>query len=101
MLNTYLRYLQEAGFDTLPKGWTQKSVKKSGQTLAKTLGKNSPKDKGFFEKCVERMRKHMGDGAEGYCASQKDEAYGSTHWRGKDKTKKQTAIDVKKHQNVR
>lgn len=100
MITEYLIYLQEAGFDELPKGWSQKSVKKSGITLAKTVGEESPKDKDFFEKCVKRMRKHMGDGAEGYCASQKDEAYGSTHWRGKDKTKKQAKIDVGKHQNV-
>jgi len=93
-------YLQEAGFESKPKGWTDKSVKKSGRTLAKTVGLKSPKDKKFFEKCVDRMRKHMGSGAEGYCASLKDEAYGSTFWRGKDKSKKKAKMMTKKYRNV-
>jgi len=80
--------ITEAGFEGMPKGWTKKSITKAGRSLAKTVGDKSPKEKGFFKKCVKRMRKHMGDGAEGYCASLKDEAYGSTYWRGKKKPKK-------------
>lgn len=96
----YLKFLMgEAGFESLPKGWTKRSIKKSGVSLAKTVGEKSPKEKGFFEKCVKRMRKHM-ENPEGYCASMKDEAYGSTYWRGKDKTKKQTEKDIKRHKNV-
>ena len=99
-MKLWKQYLKEAGFESKPKGWTEKSVKKSGKTLAKTLGFNSPKDKGFFDKCVERMSKHMGNGAKGYCASLKSEYVDSTYWRGKNKTKKQANIDIKKHKNV-
>jgi len=94
-----LVFIIEAGFENKPDGWTDKSVKKAGRTLAKRVGMKSPKDKNFFDKCVSKMSKHM-DNPEGYCASLKDEAYGSTFWRGKDKTKKQAKKDVAKHQNV-
>jgi len=94
--------LLEIGFENKPKGWSDKSIKKAGSTLAKGMGLNNPKDKGFFDKCVSKMTKHMGDGAKGYCASLKDEAHGgdkaSTYWRGKDKTKKQTKNKI---QNMR
>jgi len=99
LLNEYLNYLSEAGFETKPKGWTEKSVKKSATTLAKGMGLQSARDKGFFDKCVEKMKKHMGN-PEGYCASLKDEAYDSTYWRGKDKTKKQTIKMTRMHKNV-
>jgi hypothetical protein len=99
LLNEYLNYLNEAGFETKPKGWTEKSVKKSATTLAKGMGLQSARDKGFFEKCVKKMKKHMGN-PEGYCASLKDEAYDSTYWRGKDKTKKQAIKMTSMHKNV-
>jgi len=99
VVDNYLDYLQEAGFETKPKGWTEKSVKKSASTLAKGMGLKSAKDKGFFEKCVAKMRKHMAN-PEGYCASLKDEAYDSTYWRGKDKTKKQAVKMTRMHKNV-
>lgn len=101
LIEGYLDWLQEVGFENLPKGWTKKSIKKAGKTIAKSVGEKSPKEKGFFDKCVKRMRPHMGDGAEGYCASLKDEAFGgkkgSTFWRGKGKTKKQAEEDIAKH----
>lgn len=87
MLNKYLEYLHEAGFESKPPGWTDKSIKKAGNTLAKHVGKKTPKDKGFFDKCVNKMTGKI-DNPEGYCASLKDESYGSTYWRGKDKSKK-------------
>lgn len=99
LLNNYLTYLNEAGFETKPKGWTEKSVKKSASTLAKGMGLKSAKDKGFFEKCVKKMSKHM-ENPEGYCASLKDEAYDSTYWRGKDKPKKQAIKMTRMHKNV-
>jgi len=98
VVNAYLNFIQEAGFENKPKGWTDQSVKKAAKTLGKTVGK-APDSKGFFDKCVARMRKHM-DNPEGYCASLKDETYGSTHWRGKDKSPKEVKKDVAKHQNV-
>lgn len=100
LFDNYIKFLMgEAGFENLPKGWTAKSIKKAGTTLAKHVGEKSPKEKGFFEKCVKRMKKHMAN-PEGYCASLKDEAYGSTYWRGKKKTKKQAAKDTAAHKNV-
>lgn len=98
-LNEYLTYLSEAGFETKPKGWTEKSVKKSATTLAKGMGLKSARDKGFFDKCVKKMSKHM-ENPEGYCASLKDEAYDSTYWRGKDKPKKQALKMTRLHKNV-
>jgi len=98
-LNEYLTYLGEAGFETKPKGWTEKSVKKSATTLAKGMGLKSARDKGFFDKCVKKMSKHM-ENPEGYCASLKDEAYDSTYWRGKDKPKKQALKMTRLHKNV-
>lgn len=91
--------LQEAGFEGKPHGWTDKSIKKAGKTLARHVGKKSPSDKGFFDKCVNKMRGKM-KSPEGYCASMKDEASGSTYWRGKEKTKKEARKDIAKHQNV-
>lgn len=76
--------------------WSEESLKK----FAKTIGKD-PKDKGFFEACVKRMSKHFSkDEAEGFCALVKDKSYGSTFWRGKDKTKKDVKKQVKSKQNV-
>lgn len=99
LLNEYLNYLSEAGFETKPKGWTEKSVKKSATTLAKGMGLKSARDKGFFEKCVAKMSKHMKN-PQGYCASLKDEQYDSTYWRGKDKSKKQAIKMIRLHKNV-
>jgi len=95
-MKLWKQYFKESGFDKNPKGWTDKSVEKTGKSLAKTVGVNSPRSKKFFEKCVKRMRKHMDDGAEGYCASLKDDAYNSTYWRGKDKSQKKAASMAKK-----
>lgn len=92
-------HILEAGFTNMPHGWTQKSVIKAGKTIAKDVGEKSPKDKSFFEKCVEKMRGKV-QSPEGYCAALKDESYGSTYWRGKDKTKKEAQKDVAKHKNV-
>ena len=90
----------EAGFKKLPKGWTQKSVEKAGKSIAKDVGLKDPEDKDFFDKCVEKMRGKV-DNPEGHCAAMKDEATGSTFWRGKGKTKAQAKKDVRKHQNVK
>lgn len=93
----YLNSLFEAeGWQGTPKGWTGKSIKKYAKSLT---GKKGPQ-KGFFDKCVERMRGKM-DNPEAYCASIKDETTGSTYWRGKGKSPQQAGKDVKKHQNVR
>ena len=99
IIKEYLTYLNEAGFEKMPKGWTKKSVKKAGVTIAKDVGEKSPKEKGFFQKCVEKMRGDV-DNPEGYCAALKDESYGSTYWRGKDKPKKQAQRLVARHKNV-
>lgn len=85
--------LSEAGFRNYPKGWTGKSVKKFSSTLVK----GGAKPKGFFEKCVEKMRGKV-DNPEGFCAAAKDEVYKSTGWRGKDKTPAEVAKAIKKKQ---
>lgn len=87
--------IAEAGFETKPKGWTDSSVKKFGKSLVKGGGEK----KGFFDKCVEKMKDKM-DNPEGFCASVKDEAHDSTYWRGKDKSPQEVGKDVKKHKNV-
>ena len=101
IVDEYIKFLNEGkpGFDKYPKGWTKKSVKKAGKTLAKHVGKESPKKKGFFEKCVEKMRGNIDD-PEAYCAALKSEAHGSTYWRGKGKTEKEAERASKAHKNV-
>jgi desulfoferrodoxin-like iron-binding protein len=84
------------GWSGRPKGWTQKSTKK----FAKSLTGKSGKSKGFFDKCVEKMRGKV-DNPEGFCAGAKDEIHGSTYWRGKGKTPQQAGKDAKAHQNVK
>lgn len=84
----------EAGFARYPKGWSNDSVKKFGRTLSKKM-KGGVKSKGFFDKCVNKMRGKV-DNPEGFCAGVKDETYGSTGWRGKDKSPGQVRADVKK-----
>ncbi len=84
----------EAGFENKPKGWDQDSVKKFGKTLSKNM-KGGVKTKGFFDKCVKKMRGKV-DNPEGFCAGIKDETYGSTGWRGKDKSPGKVNADVKK-----
>jgi predicted double-glycine peptidase len=91
--------VHEAGFEDKPKGWTDQSIKKYSNTFSKKM-KGGVKTKGFFDKCVKKMQGKM-ENPEGFCAALKDEAYGSTHWRGKDKSPSEVNKDVKKHQNVK
>jgi len=91
----FKQYITEKGFDKYPEGWNRDSVIKFAKTLTKETGKG-PTDKGFFDACVLKMEKHFGDGAKGFCASVKDEAWDSTLWRGKGKTKKETKAQIAK-----
>jgi len=84
----------EAGFNKYPKGWDRNSVVKFGKTLSKRM-KGGVKSKGFFDKCVKKMRGKV-ENPEGFCAGVKDETYGSTGWRGKDKSPAKVSADVKK-----
>ena len=84
------------GMQGLPKGWKHSSVKK----FAKSLTGKQGTQKGFFDKCVEKMKSHMSN-PEAYCASIKDELHGSTYWRGKGKSEKQAKQASKSHQNVK
>lgn len=83
------------GWHGLPKGWKQSSLKKFSKSLT---GKDATK-KGFFDKCVKRMQGKI-DNPEAFCAATKDEAHGSTFWRGKGKSPQQTGKDVKRIRNV-
>lgn len=97
IIDNYLQQLQEAeGMHELPKGWTHKSVKKFAKSLT---GKEGPK-KGFFDRCVKKMRGHVSN-PEAFCASVKDETAKSTYWRGKGKSPQQAAKDIKAHKNVK
>ena len=84
----------EAGFNKYPRGWDNDSVKKFGKTLSKRM-KGGVKAKGFFEKCVKKMRGKV-ENPEGFCAGVKDETYGSTGWRGKGKSPAKVKADTKK-----
>ena len=84
----------EAGFSRYPRGWDRDSVKKFGKTLSKRM-KGGVKSKGFFDKCVNKMRGKV-ENPEGFCAGVKDETYGSTGWRGKGKSPAEVKADVKK-----
>ena len=97
-LDSYLNKLQEAGFEKNPRGWDQSSIKKYSSTFTDKM-KGGVKSKGFFDKCVKKMQGRM-ENPEGFCASLKDEAYGSTHWRGKGKSPSEVSKDTKSHQNV-
>jgi len=88
------KYLKEAGFENYPKGWTKGSVKKYTTTFSNRM-KGGPKSKEWFDKCVEKMKDKMKN-PQGYCASLKDEVYGSTGWRGKGKSPSEVRKDVKK-----
>lgn len=93
---TILGRVVEAGFSRYPKGWTQDSVKKFARNL---VDKGGGKSEGFFDKCVEKMKGKI-DNPEGFCAGVKDEVYGSTMWRGKDKSAAEVRKDTKAKQNV-
>jgi len=67
---------EAAGWDRLPKGWTQESVKKFWSTLT-----GDAKHK--VTKCIERMRDHM-DEPGGFCASIADMV--DPGWRSRPRT---------------
>lgn len=90
-------YRTEAeGMEGLPKGWTQSSVKK----FAKSLTGKAAEKKGFFDKCVEKVKGKF-DNPEAFCAAVKDEVEGSTFWRGKDKPEKKAQQQTARKQNVK
>ena len=96
-------YLSEEGLDEqvqcflneAPEGWTEDSIKK----FAKTIGAEAATEKGFFDKCVARMKTHDMKDPEGFCADLKDKAWGTTMWRGKDKKKSDVEKAKKAEQN--
>ena len=92
-----MKNLDEAeGWHELPRGWKQSSLKKFSKSLT---GKKATQ-KGFFDKCVKRMRGKI-DNPEGFCAATKDEVSGSTFWTGKCKSPQQAGKDVKRIRNVK
>jgi hypothetical protein len=64
----------------LPKGWSQKTVKKYWDSL--TEESEHP-----FTECVKEMKGKMKK-PEGFCAKTKDVATGTTKWRGEGRKKK-------------
>lgn len=92
-------YLEEAGFKDYPKGWTRDSIIKFAKSLVDEFGIEGGDEKGFFDACVDKMSGEM-DKPEAFCASIKDEVFGSTFWRGKGKTEKEAEKAAKEHPNV-
>jgi len=76
---------ESSGWSSLPKGWTQKSIKKFVENL-------TGKSKTPFTKCVERMKGKM-DNPEAFCASTLDQYHGHTMWRGKKKKSAKKVAD--------
>ncbi len=64
-----------AGWDSLPKGWSMKSL----QSMWAKLGGSE----GSVEACIKKMTGKVTDEA-AFCASLKDKATGTTEWRGED-----------------
>lgn len=89
-------FSEAEGMEGLPKGWTQKSVKKFAKSLT---GKGATK-KDFFEKCVSKMKGKVSN-PQAFCASVKDEVHGSTFWRGKGKSEEEAAAAARRKQNVK
>ena len=75
--------LEKIGFEKYPRGWNRKSVIKFANTLTRET-KKAPKDKGWFDACVDKMSGEMDD-PRAFCAAVRDEALGTTKWRGKKK----------------
>jgi hypothetical protein len=70
-------------WETLPKGWTEKSFQKFWKTI-------SEKSKHPVTLCIEKMKDKMKDpGA--FCAAAKDRATGDTSWRSERKASKSEA----------
>jgi len=90
----FKQYLTEIGFKNYPDGWNRSSVRKFANTLSDSIGKK-PDEHGWFDACVLKMAKEMGDGAKGFCASVKDEYMGQTKWRGGDKSIKPGRVSKK------
>lgn len=90
----FKQYLTEIGFKNYPAGWNRSSVRKFVKTLSDTIGKK-PDEHGWFDACVLKMEKEMGDGAKGFCASIKDEYFGQTKWRSGDDTIKKGKVSKK------
>jgi hypothetical protein len=72
------------GWKKLPKGWTDASVDKFWSKL---------KGKHKVTECIEKMEKHLGDGAGGFCAGLADMAEGP-EWRNKSRKKKKAAEEL-------
>jgi hypothetical protein len=70
-----------AGWKSLPRGWTEESVKKFWANLTKANKKHP------FAECVKKMKGKL-ENPEAFCASAKDHALGTTKWRGKGRKKK-------------
>lgn len=86
-LSEQIQFVLEAEWKNLPAGWDKKSVEK----FAKSLASKAATETGFFDACVEKMKGNIDD-PEAFCATVKDTVWGTTYWRGKDKSK----ADIKK-----
>jgi hypothetical protein len=70
---------KDIGFKKYPKGWDRSSVQKFAKSIS-----GDPSSKGWFDKCVEKMKGKL-DNPQAFCAAARDEAKGTTKWRGEHK----------------
>lgn len=68
---------QDIGWKKYPKGWSRESVQKFAKSLS-----GDPSSKGWFDACVKKMEGKL-DNPQAFCATVRDEAKGTTMWRGK------------------
>lgn len=81
---------ERLGWDSKPKGWNLRSMRK----FAKTLTDKDPTESGWFSACTTKLSKHF-DEPEKICASLRDSLTGTTLWRGKGKNIKK-AVEQEK-----
>jgi len=79
LYDSFLYEGNDLGFDDLPLGWDEDSVRQFAQSLTDKTGS----EEGFWRACFARMKDHFGEeGAKKFCSALKDEYLGRTDWRG-------------------
>ena len=80
VLEKYLEKLNELGWENLPPGWTNKSMKDFAWSVADDSGSKIG-DKEWFDACVSKVEGELDD-PNAFCASVADTVKGDPYWRG-------------------